>query len=199
MSNSRRKHAIVSIQAIFKIRFFCFSWMKKSISCPVVGFLPEHRPTQACTHQTTVFIFFQGLGTDSNEAASMPVKYTLQQLDMTAHGIGPHERICGVDQLQDPQPFFFDKINRFLLQFVICQSPALDPDAFISRPEIAIETLFLANAGDVDGGNHEDLSSVAFLFKLARAAKDCLIKFAACAIGFAPEKRREVRSSQETK
>src|SRR5271169_2411939 len=105
---------------------------------------------------------------------------------MTAHGIDPHLWIGCVDQLQNSQSLLLNQVACLRCQFVIAQSPALYPDAFVPATKIAIETLLLADAGYVDRGNHKNSPAVHRRFDLCRAAYDCPVQVAALPEPFAP-------------
>ena len=108
---------------------------------------------------------------------------------MTTHRINSHPRIGCVDQLKNSQPLLLDEIDRLLFEFVIRQSPALDPDPFVSSPKIAIETLLLADAGHIDRDDHKDSPTVERRFDLGRTGDDGLIQFVPQPESFAPKER----------
>src|SRR5208337_4223927 len=71
--NPGREHAFIGVQAVFEVCLLGPAGMQHGVSRLVVGFLPEHRPAQPRVDQAAVIAFFQCLGTDSDETATMTV------------------------------------------------------------------------------------------------------------------------------
>src|SRR5271165_2196299 len=110
---------------------------------------------------------------------------------MTAHRINSHLRIGRVHELQNSQPLLLDQIRGLSFEFVIRQSSALDFNPLVPCPEIAVNTLLLADACHVDGNNHKNSSTIKRGSDFSRTGDDGMLHLASLPKSFAPKERRE--------
>jgi hypothetical protein len=84
-------------------------------------------------------------------------------------------------------------------EFVIRQSPALNLDSLVSSSEIAVNTLLLADACDIDGNDYKNPPAVKNGFDFSGTTDDGLIQLATQSKSFAPKKGCEVRCHHGSK
>jgi hypothetical protein len=100
----------------------------------------------------------------------------------------------GVHQFENPPPLFLGEIQSLFLQFVICQTLALDSNTFISCSKIAIKTLLLADAGRIDGHDHKNTSAVKYGLESGGTGDDRVIQLASSPKFVAPQQWSEIGS-----
>jgi hypothetical protein len=74
---------------------------------------------------------------------------------VSAHRVNTYPRVGRIDQLQHPESLLLDEVTGLLAKLVICQSLALDPHTLVATPEVAVDAVLAANAGDVNRNNHK--------------------------------------------